>query len=232
MKVEGNDRAFAAWEDLRRRVEALESRLPVPMADKQHCGAMHRTGNWHCNREPQHPDAHQCWHDGGLLHEWDDDPEPVPVVEPCACKEGTLARGQLEKVTDSRYTRTTHYRECCNRVSPIPKPDPAPVPEWRALVNEVKLPRDLHPLAAVLYDLHCLDVFPRAKKSLARIIAVAEAQVGDGWQVEPDAVRFTSDSDVTFNVGFLIDAMGYTQRWRLLGNRAAAWLRDLLKEQS
>ena len=110
-------------------------------------------------------------------------------------------------------------------------PDPAPVPEWRALVNEVRLPRDLHPLAAVFYDLHCLDVFPLAKKSLARIIAVAEREVGDGWQVDPD--RTYRDGEM--NALWLNDALGLwnksgNARWKVLGCRAADWLRDLTED--
>lgn len=60
-------------------------------------------------------------------------------VEWCACKEVTLARGQLEKVTDSRYRRTTHYRECCNVVSPIPKPEPVPQSYVESLESRIKV---------------------------------------------------------------------------------------------
>ena len=190
------DRAFAAWEDLRRRVEALESRLPVP------------------------------------------------VFEPCACKEVTLARGQLEKVTDSRYRRTTHYRECCNRVSPIPKP--APVPEWRRLVN---IERDnigesdagaLSDVLRYLGDLSSktLDEHPCYEPSatLARIIAVAEGQVGDGWQADPDRARLHAGVDVVTSLLNRITKWPIGSPpiidWEDLGHGAAEWLRDLIVEQS
>lgn len=107
-----------------------------------------------------------------------------------------------------------------------PEPDPEPVPEWRALVNEVKLPRDLHPLAAVLYDLHCLDVFPRAKKSLARIVAVAEREVGDGWQADPSGWVATPALHALLRCAGPGTAWPETD-WQGLANAASAWLRDL-----
>jgi hypothetical protein len=148
-----------------------------------------------------------------------DTPEPELVFEPCACKEVTLARGQLEKVTDSRYRRTTHYRECCNVVSPIPKPEP--VPEWREWVtaqhDEVVGSR-----ASALEDvLMCLSEVERGASknyALARIVARCEREIGAGWQADPDRVRFKC------GIQGLIDALPV---WTTLGNRAASWLRDL-----
>lgn len=186
------DRAFAAWEDLRRRVEALESRLPVP------------------------------------------------VFEPCACKEVTLARGQLEKVTDSRYTRTTHYRECCNRVSPIPKP--APVSEWRRLVNDAAqqsvdanyaLGDALGLLQRIAYPIN--DQYTPAH--LARIIAVAEGQVGGGWQADPEVelvgsvwvlLSMFTDQDPRL----LVPEQPERARWMNLGNYAAAWLKAITEDEA
>ena len=250
----------AAWQPemdhLRRRVEALEEMLcqghPVGVA----CGVCRPEPVLECCTDGTCPTCApmMAWTDyrkdyqprdtvtasKAFFAGWEpareyhrDTPEPELVFEPCACKEVTLARGQLEKVTDSRYRRTTHYRECCNVVSPIPKPEP--VPQWRVLVDEVKLPRDLHPLAAVLYDLHCLDVFPRAKKSLARIIAVAEREVGDGWQVEPDLIRMCHpDRRDRCDLDCLIDALTKDgeSRWTVLGGRTAAWWKAITEDEA
>jgi len=156
-----------------------------------------------------------------------DTPEPELVFEPCACKEVTLARGQLEKVTDSRYRRTTHYRECCNVVSPIPKPEP--VPEWREWVtaqhDEVVGSR-----ASALEDvLMCLSEVERGASknyALARIVARCEREIGDGWQADPSRTYPT-----VWTVGWLMLPMSSNQ-WTLVGDRAAAWLLDLTEEQS
>ena len=154
--------------------------------------------------------------------------EPVPQ-----CYECGAPATHLHPVSEGMHQVLTcgeHFGVlCCEPLS-------EPVPQWRRLADAgVRNLAYTHedPLVVVLRSLsNIANPQKGTTANLARIIAVCEAQVGDGWQADPDAVRFTSDSDVTFNVGFLIDAMGYTQRWRLLGNRAAAWLRDLLKEQS
>lgn len=101
--------------------------------------------------------------------------------------------------------------------------DTEPVPQWRALVDEIVLDRDMHPLAAVLYALHCLDVFPRARKSLARIVAVCEAQVGDGWQADPDKVP-----PGHWGITWLLAPLSHeSPAWGTVADRAAAWLESL-----
>ena len=158
--------------DLRLRVEALESRLPLnSRVDPPGCPACNGVAGTACRCAEPVP---ECCTDGTCptcapLMAWTDyrkdyqprdtvtaskafragweasreyhrdTPEPELVFEPCACKEVTLARGQLEKVTDSRYRRTTHYRECCNVVSPIPKPEPVPQSYVESLESRIKV---------------------------------------------------------------------------------------------
>lgn len=60
MKVEGNDRAFAAWEDLRRRVEALENSIPLnSRVDPPGCPACDGVAGTECRC-----DSRECCTDG------------------------------------------------------------------------------------------------------------------------------------------------------------------------
>ena len=98
---------------------------------------------------------------------------------------------------------------------------PEPVPEWREWVtaqhDEVVGSR-----ASALEDvLMCLSEVERGASknyALARIVARCEREVGDGWQADPDRVRFKC------GIQDLIDAL---PAWTTLGNRTASWLRDL-----
>ena len=130
-------------------------------------------------------------------------------------------------------------------LNPEPVPDPAPVPEWRRLVSDqqFRIPPDHPPLATVLHclariergvagDTHVLD----SRDYLARIVAVCEGQVGDGWQADPDSARLPADVDVVTSLLNRITMWPIGSPpiidWEDLGHGAAAWLRDLLKEQS
>lgn len=115
------------------------------------------------------------------------------------------------------------------------------VPRWRRLVDE----QDLYPeppLPAVLYDLSWLAGATdtesgkvRDRESLARIIAVCEREVGDGWQADPDFPRVRcsrNDGGPCSDVQCLIDALAKEEqsRWMVLAGRAAAWLAKLTGE--
>ena len=126
------------------------------------------------------------------------------------------------------------WRDAFHDLNSAPEPDPAPVPEWRALVtaqhDEVVGSR-----ASALEDvLMCLSEVERGASknyALARIIAVAEREVGDGWQADPD--RTYRDGEM--NALWLNDALGLwnksgNARWKVLGCRAADWLRDLTED--
>ena len=94
-------------------------------------------------------------------------------------------------------------------------PEPEPVPEWRRMVDaQARLHQgESNPLG-------------RARTCLARIVAVCEAQVGDGWQAEP-----TPPCELGDLLFVLADADGNVM-WRQIGEAAAAWLRDITEATS
>ena len=112
-----------------------------------------------------------------------------------------------------------------------------PEPQWRRLVDQQH--QDLADLRAdgryeALSDvLECLSVHASAQSqphdralALARVVAVCEQQVGDGWQADPDDWPNSWDDPV--DVWSLLDALCDTEdKWQSLGDRAATWLRDL-----
>jgi hypothetical protein len=114
--------------------------------------------------------------------------------------------------------------------SPTP-PEPDPVPTWRRLVDpctEDRRPDDVA-LARALWLLTCIAEGDGPDKQLAQLVAVCEAQVGDGWQVGPDAEGIPAHRR---HVDVLVYTMGSEDRWERTGNRAAAWLKSLTEATS
>ena len=108
-----------------------------------------------------------------------------------------------------------------------------PKPKWRELVDEAAAAANRHwlqePLASTLYHLHLAAAYERAEphEHLANVIAICEAQVGDGWRADPDRANFGNDPKT---VMWLLDSLvRYFEpaNYRNTGNRAAYWLRDL-----
>ena len=105
-----------------------------------------------------------------------------------------------------------------------------PKPKWRelvddarsALLDEFKQP----PLPTVLSDLaEIADDENDPRDCLARIVAVAEAQVGDGWQADPERVH-----PGFWGVAWLLVPLSHEPPdWAVVSDRAAAWLRGLCK---
>lgn len=116
----------------------------------------------------------------------------------------------------------------------------AEVREWRRLVVEVAMADKTGtwpfeaPLACVLDHLTSLAL-PVDRLGqldhLARIVAVCEVQVGDGWQADPsrgDLRAFNAEFSVLYLLSGLTKSLPHPpDRWRVVGDRAAAWLRDL-----
>ena len=109
-----------------------------------------------------------------------------------------------------------------------------PNPKWRQMVDErlgwaAELPSPLGSTLRELADLEYGKVDSYADPTtlcLARIVAVAEAQVGDGWQADPDDWPDSWDDPV--DVWSLLDALCDTEdKWQSIGDRAATWLRSL-----
>jgi hypothetical protein len=81
------------------------------------------------------------------------------------------------------------------------------------------------PLAAVLWLLHRVSLLQGVDHSevadaLARIVAVCEGQVGDGWKADPDGIVLERV------VQWLLDPLSRND-WKCVADRAAAWLRSL-----
>ena len=111
-----------------------------------------------------------------------------------------------------------------------------PVPQWRALVTLASADTTgTWPYESALADIldHLVTVTNSGGSgegctdALARIVAVAEREVGDGWKADPD--NWDRDWDDHVDIWIMLDALGVTeQRWMAVGDRAAAWLRDLM----
>ena len=107
-------------------------------------------------------------------------------------------------------------------------PEPEPVPEWRRMVDaQARLHQgESNPLGHALLMLSDLTSYAhddRTRTCLARIVAVCEAQVGDGWQADPDVVPRGH-----WGIAWLLVPLSHEPPgWTMVGNRAAAWLRDL-----
>ena len=122
---------------------------------------------------------------------------------------GTFAAGHLKAVTEVR-----------NIIDP-------PKPKWRESVDRCVKAFPSDPLGDVLMHLSALSA-PKADDAtrewhLAHIVAVAEAQVGDGWQADPDRVPVGH-----WGISWLLFTLATEpSAWHVLGDRAAAWLRSL-----
>ena len=115
--------------------------------------------------------------------------------------------------------------------------DAPEVPKWRVLANAgVRSLTSEDPLTVVLRSLaNVADPNKVTSANLARIIAVAEREVGDGWQVEPDLIRMCHpDRRDRCDLDCLIDALTKDgeSRWTVLGGRTAAWLKAITEDEA
>lgn len=104
-----------------------------------------------------------------------------------------------------------------------------PKPKWREAVDErlgwaAGTPSPLGSTLRELADLEYDKVDSYADPTtvcLARIVAVAEAQVGDGWQADPERVH-----PGFWGVAWLLVPLSHEPPdWAVVSDRAAAWLR-------
>ena len=115
--------------------------------------------------------------------------------------------------------------------------DPEPVPQWRVSVDSWAesgvMGEAEDPLAAVLWLLHRVSLLQGVDHSevadaLARIVAVAEGQVGDGWKADPGRVPHGH-----WGIAWLLAPLSHEPPdWVVVADRAAAWLRSLLDSAS
>ena len=143
----------------------------------------------------------------------------------------TLRRWAKRDRTYWSFEKTAGYTDAQRQVRDIIDP---PKPKWREAVDEkfgwaAGTPSPLGSTLRELADLEYGKVDSYADPTtlcLARIVAVAEAQVGDGWQADPDDWPDSWDDPV--DVWSLLDALCDTEdKWQSIGDRAAAWLRSL-----
>ena len=106
-----------------------------------------------------------------------------------------------------------------------------PKPKWREAVDErvgwaAGTPSPLGSTLRELADLEYGKVDSYADPTtvcLARIIAICEQEVGDGWQADPDRVPVGH-----WGISWLLVPLSQEPpAWHVLGDRAAAWLRSL-----
>ena len=109
-----------------------------------------------------------------------------------------------------------------------------PKPKWREAVDErvgwaAGTPSPLGSTLRELADLEYGKVDSYADPTtvcLARIVAIAEAQVGDGWQADPD--EWWGDTVTMHGLLERLACLEYEfADWQGLGHAAAAWLRSL-----
>lgn len=108
-----------------------------------------------------------------------------------------------------------------------------PNPKWRqmvteeydALLDEFKQPSLPTVLAAITSISWDEDEGPQ--DGLARIVAVCEREVGDGWQADPERVH-----PGFWGVAWLLVPLSHEPPdWAVVGDRSAAWLRSLKDEK-
>ena len=104
-----------------------------------------------------------------------------------------------------------------------------PKPKWRELVDSQHADM-VSPDLALFNVLHCLRCLSlpevsdeHTREMLARIVAVCEAQVGDGWQADPERVH-----PGFWGLAWLLVPLSHEPPdWTVVGHRSAAWLRSL-----
>ena len=123
-----------------------------------------------------------------------------------------------------------------------PQGQPDPVPEWRQFVDAspawIKQAHrdDPRALAWTLENLAQVALEEEVPRTLARIVAICEAKVGDGWHAEPH--RYDEATPLSaWGLLFAFRSGGGEKRptrsdWEALAEHAAAWLRDITEATS
>ena len=104
----------------------------------------------------------------------------------------------------------------------------SPKPKWRQIADRwswtaLHIPTEQDALASVLYSLGGICAGKVDANWLGKIIAICEAQVGDGWQADPERVH-----PGFWGVAWLLVPLSHEPPdWAVVGHRSAAWLRSL-----
>ena len=135
----------------------------------------------------------------------------------------TLRRWAKRDRTYWSFEKTAGYTDAQRQVRDIIDP---PKPKWREMVDGASRVVADNPLEHVLMRLSVIASDPSAEGlewNLARIVALCEAQVGDGWKADPDRVPVGH-----WGISWLLVTLSKEPpAWHVLGDRAAAWLRSL-----
>ena len=230
-KTEGEDREFD-WEECtpnrNTAIQALEGAAKIlPQRDDIDHGELLST---------------EYWEDGQVVDIWLNikiRAKEVPEGEE-EVNDLNINLYVSQPVTDAEAERLAavlneaiEYHGLARVVKPQVEPTPE-VPEWRRMVDEARTHWP-HPLASVLSSLANIDGYSDYddRPDLARIVAVCEQEVGDGWQADPDAGQSTGSAWRLMSA--LADSslrVPTESDWRCLGNAAAAWLAHLTGESA
>lgn len=108
-----------------------------------------------------------------------------------------------------------------------------PKPRWRELVGQAAKVVTDNPLEGVLKNLSVIAYNPSPEGlewNLARIVAICEKEVGDGWQADPDSTAYGGAEQDEYDVFLLLYPLANLTGsfcWERVGDRSAAWLRSL-----
>ena len=131
------------------------------------------------------------------------------------------------------FEKTAGYTDAQREVRAIIDP---PKPRWRELVGQAAKVVTDNPLEGVLKHLSVIAYNPSQEGlewNLARIVAICEQEVGDGWEADPDEWGDTvTMHDLLGRLACLeyddhAMRLGKVTDWQGLGHAAAAWLRSL-----
>lgn len=122
---------------------------------------------------------------------------------------------------------------CIELLNPIRDIIDPPKPRWRELVGQAAKVVTDNPLEGVLKNLSVIAYNPSPEGlewNLARIVAICEQEVGDGWQADPDSTAYGGAEQDEYDVFLLLyPLVNLTGSfcWERVGDRSAAWLRSL-----
>lgn len=142
----------------------------------------------------------------------------------------TLRRWAKRDRTYWSFEKTAGYTDAQREVRDIIDP---PKPRWRELVGQAAKVVTDNPLEGVLKHLSVIAYNPSPEGlewNLARIVAICEKRVDDGWQADPDSTAYGCAEQDVYDVFILLDPLANLTGslcWKRVGDRAAAWLRSL-----
>ena len=154
------------------------------------------------------------------------------IIDPpvmCTCGEQDV-RGRTVQIDYTLHAKDWCGPCCTHGIDRRIECEQCLPPKWREIIDLTarsitarSVFTDVDPLADVLSALSELAAGDDVTVSLAQVVAICEAQVGDGWQADPERVH-----PGFWGVAWLLVPLSHEPPdWAVVGNRAAAWLRSL-----